>query len=254
MSSATELSDLAAAGSPPPGGHKARAVGRPKGHNSGDTRRLLLDAALDAFAEHGYDGVGTRDLARCAEVTTATLFHHFATKEQLYLAAYEHGVNMAYARYREVVVGADSLAEEFRRVLETVDGILAERASIALLAVRVQIDQRRPTMHLLNRPAAASTFRDEIVERAIERGELDAVDTGYVHRMLDVFMWGTSVIGYEDAAVSREAVASLERLVEAAFPAPRARGTPRSATAQRSSKDRGRSSRTAPAPRAARRR
>jgi hypothetical protein len=39
-----------------------------------------------------------------------------------------------------------------------------------------------------------------------------------VQRLLDVVLWGISVIGYEDAVVRRESIAARERFVDAAFP------------------------------------
>ncbi|MEU0932897.1 helix-turn-helix domain-containing protein [Embleya sp. NPDC005971] len=47
------------------------------------TRQALADAALRLFLEHGYDRVGIRDIAEAADVSTTTLFKHFAGKEAL---------------------------------------------------------------------------------------------------------------------------------------------------------------------------
>ncbi len=206
---------LAVPGSPPPDGGGRRRAGRPRNHDSDETRRLLLEVALDAFAQHGFDGVSTRDLARWAQVTATTLFHHFATKDELYGAAYHHAVSLAYTRYRQAIAGETSLVGELRQMLAAADAILTERPAIALLAVRVQIDQHQPGLHVAHRPEAAVTFRQEMVQRAVARGELAAADGGHVQRLLDVFLWGISVIGYEDAAVRRESLQAIERFVEA---------------------------------------
>jgi AcrR family transcriptional regulator len=179
---------------------------------------MLLEVALDAFAEHGFDGVSTRDLAQWSQVTTTTLFHHFATKDDLYAAAYHHAVGLAYAHYRQAVADGNGLVDELRRMLGAAETLLAERPAIALLSVRVQIDQQRPALHLANRPVTAVSFREDMVQRAVARGELRAADGEYVQRLLDVVLWGISVIGYEDADVRREALQAIERFVETAFP------------------------------------
>ena len=46
----------------------------------------ILDAVAPLFAEHGFDGVGTRRLAAAAGVNVATLAYHFEGKEGLYTA------------------------------------------------------------------------------------------------------------------------------------------------------------------------
>jgi AcrR family transcriptional regulator len=45
-------------------------------------RRMLL-AAVDAFAEHGFHGTTTRDIAARAGMSPAALYAHFSSKEEL---------------------------------------------------------------------------------------------------------------------------------------------------------------------------
>ncbi|WNI27275.1 helix-turn-helix domain-containing protein [Streptomyces sp. ITFR-16] len=47
------------------------------------TRQAIADAALRLFLERGYNNVGIREIADAADVSTATLFKHFAVKEAL---------------------------------------------------------------------------------------------------------------------------------------------------------------------------
>lgn len=52
-----------------------------------ETRRRIVDAAVDAFAEHGFEGAGTRDIAARAEVTQGLVTYHFESKLDLWRAA-----------------------------------------------------------------------------------------------------------------------------------------------------------------------
>ena len=45
------------------------------------TRERILEAALRLFAENGYEGTTTRDIAQRADIATGTLFNYFRTKE-----------------------------------------------------------------------------------------------------------------------------------------------------------------------------
>lgn len=49
--------------------------------------RDILAAAGDLFAESGYDGVSIQAIANRAATSKANVFHHFGSKEALYLAA-----------------------------------------------------------------------------------------------------------------------------------------------------------------------
>ena len=59
---------------------------RPKASVARDTRADILDAALELFAENGFYGVSIRDVARATGVGVSALYHHFASKEELFEA------------------------------------------------------------------------------------------------------------------------------------------------------------------------
>jgi TetR/AcrR family transcriptional regulator len=59
----------------------------PQHRMSGDDRRhQLIEVAIDLFAEKGFGGTTTREIAAAAGVTEAIIFRHFATKQDLYQA------------------------------------------------------------------------------------------------------------------------------------------------------------------------
>lgn len=52
-----------------------------------ETRRRILQAAAQVFAAQGYTGATTRGIAEAAGVSELTLFRHFGSKKNLFLAA-----------------------------------------------------------------------------------------------------------------------------------------------------------------------
>lgn len=65
------------------------------------TRQQILNAALEVFAEFGFTGAATREIARRARVHQPAIAYHFKSKELLWKAA------------------ADAVFEEFSSTLET---------------------------------------------------------------------------------------------------------------------------------------
>ncbi len=64
---------------------------RPAGHQRGeDTRRRILQTAIDVFAAVGYEGASTRILAERAGVNLPAIQYYFGSKEGLYRAAIRH--------------------------------------------------------------------------------------------------------------------------------------------------------------------
>jgi AcrR family transcriptional regulator len=59
-------------------------AGRPRGGDTEVTRTRILDAAEELFADFGYDGTSTRDIAVASGNAVAVITYHFVTKENLF--------------------------------------------------------------------------------------------------------------------------------------------------------------------------
>jgi AcrR family transcriptional regulator len=71
------------------------------------TRAALIDAARELFARRGYAGVGTEEIVRSARVTRGALYHHFASKEDLFRAVFEQLEAELTTRIAAVAASAD---------------------------------------------------------------------------------------------------------------------------------------------------
>src|SRR5919198_2496978 len=68
---------------------KAAGKAGRKAEQSETTRKALLDAARELFAERGYTAVSTEEIVQRAGVTRGALYHHFRDKQDLFRAVYE---------------------------------------------------------------------------------------------------------------------------------------------------------------------
>jgi AcrR family transcriptional regulator len=66
----------------------------------------ILCAATDLFAEVGYSGASTRDIARAAAVNDATVYRHFSSKKELFAAVLEAELIKVSVRTRPVALVA----------------------------------------------------------------------------------------------------------------------------------------------------
>jgi AcrR family transcriptional regulator len=57
---------------------------------SDELRLRLLEAAIEVFGRHGFEGASTRTLAKAAGVNLQAIPYHFGGKEGLYLAVADH--------------------------------------------------------------------------------------------------------------------------------------------------------------------
>jgi AcrR family transcriptional regulator len=78
-----------------------RGRGRPRAGAEIDLD-VVLQGALEAFAESGYDGTSVRELSRRLGVSHALLTARFGSKEGLWFAAMEHVLAQIEQTWREV--------------------------------------------------------------------------------------------------------------------------------------------------------
>ena len=72
--------------------------------NAAATRDAILRSAIAAFARHGYDGAGVREIAAGAGVTAMLVNRYFGSKEQLFAEA------SAATLEQPVILSADTVA------------------------------------------------------------------------------------------------------------------------------------------------
>ena len=99
------------------------------------TRERILDVAETSLGEHGYHGTRLHDIARHVGIQKASLFHYFASKEELYRAVLEEGFGETEQIIKDVLESPGSPVEKIRTLVEAyVDMVAAhpERTKILL--------------------------------------------------------------------------------------------------------------------------
>jgi len=96
-----------------------------------DSRQRIIDAALEVFGRHGFEGATTRMLAQSAGVNLAAIGYYFGGKEGLYRAVAEHVVATISERQGPVAARAKAALDDpaltreaaLAHLLEIVDSI-----------------------------------------------------------------------------------------------------------------------------------
>lgn len=134
-----------------------------RAHQAEATRQALIAAARALFAEHGYHGVGVRDVTAMAGVTRGALGHHFSGKEDLFLAVFDA------VEHELIASGASKTAD-----LSELDAWSRFRAGVqAYLDAVMRPDVQRIT--LIDAPAVLGWKRWRGLEETYSFGGLIAV-------------------------------------------------------------------------------
>ena len=133
-----------------------------------DRRKLILDAAIRVFAEHGYHGSRVGDIAAEAGVAHGLLYHYFSSKDEVLETVFRENIGQLLERFRAVEAAAEPAAEK----LEGIAKILLRtwRNDPDLVTVMVRDVARSPQLQ-----AQVDEVRQAfaIVQRVIEEGQRD---------------------------------------------------------------------------------
>ncbi len=130
--------------------------------------KAILDAVVELFSEYGYDGVSMRQIAEAAGVSKSNIYHHFASKEALYL-----GILDGSAQHLSEIV--EDLAEG--------DGDFQRRLRVFAEAHLEHLFANETTLRLVLREAFSG---DEEKSRMV----VDQVVGGIFNRMVAIFQAG----------------------------------------------------------------
>lgn len=117
---------------------KIRGRGRPK---DPIPRSKFLEAARTVFAASGFQGASMSAIAREAGVSKATLFHHFSTKEDLYVEVLVGIASEVDAMIGAALVSEGPFAERTDHLTESIVRYLGQSAVPARLLMREFVDR-----------------------------------------------------------------------------------------------------------------
>jgi AcrR family transcriptional regulator len=98
-----------------------------------DARSRVLDAAVELFAQHGYDGTSVSQVINRAGVAKGGFYHHFPSKEALLYEVYGDLIGRQLAAMDEILARGLPAAETLRALIHDLVVTTAASARPALV-------------------------------------------------------------------------------------------------------------------------
>jgi AcrR family transcriptional regulator len=147
-----------------------------RGRPSEGAREALIEAAHDLFVAHDYSEVSTTQILERSGVSRGALYHHFASKKELFRAVFESSERRVLARIASRAANAET---PFEALLDVARLYLQQCETDEELR-RIGLDQSRAVLGWEGWRAAATELGIGValaaVSAAIDAGELPPHD------------------------------------------------------------------------------
>jgi AcrR family transcriptional regulator len=147
-----------------------------------ERRETVLSTAMEAFADRGYYGTPTTEVARRAGISQAYLFRLYPTKEELFVAVVDRCHERILETFRTAAAGAEGRSpEELAGAMGRAYGELLQDRSLLLVQLHAQSAcseavvrdaVRRGFARLVDYVAAVTGADEEAIQRFFAVGML----------------------------------------------------------------------------------
>jgi len=112
---------------------KKRKRGKQSQEVSKKTKETVLKSALKVFAREGFYNAKLREIADLAGTTHSLITHHFGSKEELYKAVLDYGLDIHSERLRKVVRlhKSDDPVELFKKLIASYVNTVAKNPEVS---------------------------------------------------------------------------------------------------------------------------
>jgi TetR/AcrR family transcriptional regulator len=149
-------------------------------------RQCILEQAQRLFFAHGYHGVSIRDIVEPCGFAKATLYHHFGSKQALFVEAFRAYVAHLIERVQAAGAGQGSCAERLIRVTGAyARSVLDARVeSQILLRDLKEFDSEEIQILIRSAEGQIPAMFARILEEGIATGEVCTVDAHQISLLI----------------------------------------------------------------------
>jgi len=177
-----------------------------------ETRRRIVDAAMDLFGKKGYVATTTREIASKAGVTEVTIFRHFGTKENLFETGIKEGSPVAILGKELEARLSGHLSQDLATLADAILSIALTRADLIRLGMIEAPTSPELTRVVRQIPARFKAFIAEYLLESHREGRIVEGDFAVLaeifYSVLLQYVLSLSSLGPGDSHVKREKLVS----------------------------------------------
>jgi AcrR family transcriptional regulator len=160
-------------------------------------REEILEMATQLFADQGFSDAITQVLADRLQIGKGTLYRHFPSKRELFLAAADRVMVRLNDRIESSIAGINDGLERVAKAISSYLAFFAENPSFVELIIQERAnfrDRRRPT-YFEHRDRTVQRWR-QLYRELIEEGRVREMPVEQITEVISGAIYGTMFINY----------------------------------------------------------
>jgi TetR/AcrR family transcriptional regulator len=145
------------------------------------TKRKILDAALDEFSAHGFEGARVDRIARQAEINKAMIFYYFSSKQNLYRTLIKNALIDFIPRVQKTVLESHTASRLFETLPALYIRYFSQKKEVVKMIGREMIHAPQNITPLIREifsgfPTAPSSIFHEVITGWHSKGLISESD------------------------------------------------------------------------------
>ncbi len=137
-----------------------------------ETRKKLLKAALKLFSENGYEGTTTKSIAEKSGVNELTLFRHFESKKNLFLACINEELDIEEELKEIHIEPSDDLKSDLTKIGMEIGQKVIENSEL----MKIMLMETKRTQRITHVPGTAQELLKKYLRKAKKKGLIKDID------------------------------------------------------------------------------
>lgn len=174
----------------------------PQQQRGEETRTRIMEVAEESFARQGYDATGIAEICRRAGVSKGAFYHHFASKQELFLALLDAWLARLDAQLESVRQESATVPEAILRMVDRVQPIFQEQRGQLPIIFEFWMQAAHDPAVWQTTIAPYRRYRDylaEMIRAGVAEGTLHVDDADLAAQALISLMVGLLLQGLLDS-------------------------------------------------------
>jgi AcrR family transcriptional regulator len=130
----------------------------------------IFQAAIEVFAQSGFDQAKVDDIAKKARVAKGTIYYHFRSKEELFLGMISEGLEKLVEYVKRNILQSNDPREQLSYLVEAHLRFFAQNAPLAKIILQEAFDTKERQQEFRNHIRGYLQLIEELLEKGKNQG------------------------------------------------------------------------------------